>query len=153
MFVRALVAFLVLPVVVAGLVPLLIAGGDVGFSRTAVLGVPVLLIGFLLLIWCVRDFYVSGKGTLAPWDPPKHLVVVGLYRFVRNPMYIAVLTIIAGWALIFGSLRLGLYLLFLAVVFHLRVLYYEEPWLKRKFNADWEKYSKEVPRWLPHPRS
>jgi protein-S-isoprenylcysteine O-methyltransferase Ste14 len=108
-------------------------------------------IGFLLLLWCVRDFYVSGKGTLAPWDPPKRLVVVGLYRFVRNPMYVAVLTVVAGWSLAFGSRWLGLYLGILAVAFHLRVLFYEEPWLSRQFGADWVAYSKAVPRWLPRP--
>lgn len=152
MFIRALIAFLALPGVVAGVVPLLILGGDAHLARTAPYGIALLCIGFLLLLWCVRDFYVSGKGTLAPWDPPKRLVVVGLYRFVRNPMYVAVLTVVAGWSLAFGSGWLGLYLGILAVGFHLRVLFYEEPWLSRQFGTDWEVYAKAVPRWLPRPR-
>ncbi len=151
MFIRALIAFLVLPGVVAGLAPLWIAGRDAHLAQTAPYGIALLSIGFLLLLWCVRDFYVSGKGTLAPWDPPKRLVVVGLYRFVRNPMYLAVLTVVAGWSLVFGSVRLGWYLCLLAVGFHLRVLLFEEPWLSRQFGADWEAYSKAVPRWLPRP--
>lgn len=151
MFIRALIAFLVLPGVVAGIVPLLIVGVDLRLAKTAPYGITLLSIGFVLLLWCVRDFYVSGKGTLAPWDPPKRLVVVGLYRYVRNPMYVAVLTVVAGWSLTFGSMWLGVYLCILAVAFHLRVLLYEEPQLSRQFGADWEAYSKAVPRWLPSP--
>jgi protein-S-isoprenylcysteine O-methyltransferase Ste14 len=67
----------------------------------------------VVLLWCVRDFYVSGRGTLAPWDPPKHLVVVGLYRFTRNPMYIGVLMVVGGWGLRAGSPVLGMYLVVL----------------------------------------
>ena len=73
------------------------------------MGMAPLVAGVVILLWCVRDFYVAGKGTLAPWDPPKHLVVIGLYRFVRNPMYLAVLAIIVGQALLFGSWWLVLY--------------------------------------------
>jgi protein-S-isoprenylcysteine O-methyltransferase Ste14 len=108
--------------------------------------------GGFLLLWCVRDFFVSGKGTLAPWDPPKHLVVVGLYRHVRNPMYLAVLTIISGWCLLYVSVWLTLYLVFLALAFHLRVIFYEEPWLRRQFGAEWESYATAVSRWLPRAR-
>src|SRR6266496_937952 len=151
MFIRALIAFLALPSVVGVIVPLLIVGGDVHPAKTAPYGIALLSIGFLLLLWCVRDFYIFGKGTLAPWDPPKHLVVVGLYRFLRNPMYVAVLTMVAGWTLVFGSVWLAVYLCILAVGFHLPVLFHEEPWLSRQFGADWKAYSKAVPRWLPHP--
>ena len=149
MFVRALLAFLVLPGLVAGLVPVLIVGTRAHVAKTAPYGIAVILIGFILLFWCVRDFYVSGKGTLAPWDPPKRLVIVGLYRLVRNPMYVAVLTVVTGWALLFGSIGLVLYLILLGVLFHLRVIYYEEPILKQQFGADWEAYSKAVSRWFP----
>src|SRR5437868_2346993 len=151
MFIRALIAFLALPGMVAGIVPLLIVGGEAHLAHTAPYGIALLSIGFLLLLWCVRDFYISGKGTLAPWDPPKRLVIVGLYRYVRNPMYLAVLTIVAGWSLTFGSVGLAWYLCILAIGFHMRVLLYEEPWLSRQFGADWEAYSKAVPRWFPRP--
>jgi protein-S-isoprenylcysteine O-methyltransferase Ste14 len=149
MFIRALFAFLVLPGVVAGLVPVLIANADTNRHDGSAIGFGFLALGVLLLLWCVRDFYVSGKGTLAPWDPPKRLVVVGLYRFVRNPMYFAVLTMVLGWTLIFGSTWLAFYLVALAIGFHLRVLFHEEPRLRRQFAAEWSAYSKTVPRWLP----
>jgi protein-S-isoprenylcysteine O-methyltransferase Ste14 len=150
MFVRALFAFLILPGVVAGLIPAVIVYGGGNFHDGSVVGYAIGAVGLGLLLWCVRDFFVSGKGTLAPWDPPKHLVVVGLYRFIRNPMYVAVLTTVLGWSVAFHSAWVGLYLLLLAIGFHLRVVLYEEPWLRRQFGAEWEAYLASVPRWLPH---
>ena len=152
MFIRALIAFLLLPCVVAGVIPYLVIGGNLRLAKTAPYGIGLATIGFVLLLWCVRDFYAAGKGTLAPWDPPKRLVIVGLYRFVRNPMYIAVLTLVAGWSLTFGSIWLGVYLCILALGFHLRVVIYEEPRLAQQFPAEWETYSKAVSRWLPRPQ-
>jgi len=153
MFLRALIAFLALPGVVAGLVPVLIGLGDTRRHGGSVIGFGVLALGVVLLLWCVRDFYVAGKGTLAPWDPPKRLVVVGLYRFVRNPMYVAVLTVVLGWTLVFGSVWLTFYMVALAMAFHLRVLFYEEPRLRQQFGAEWKAYSAAVPRWLPRLRT
>ena len=98
MFARALLAFLVLPCVVAVLAPPLIAFLDPWRGRACTPGLAVMLAGAIVLLWCVRDFYVSGKGTLAPWDPPEKLVVIGLYRYVRNPMYVGVLLLVFGWA-------------------------------------------------------
>jgi protein-S-isoprenylcysteine O-methyltransferase Ste14 len=150
LFLRALVAFLVLPAIVGGLFPWLILGGD--HSRTAgtAWGWPILSFGAIVLLWCVGEFYVTGKGTLAPWDPPKKLVTAGLYRFVRNPMYIGVLGFVLGWSLIAGSLRMTEYAVLLAIGFHLRVILYEEPTLARLFGADWEQYRTKVNRWWPH---
>jgi protein-S-isoprenylcysteine O-methyltransferase Ste14 len=151
MFLRALAAFLALPGIVGGLLPFLILGGKPRPAAGAAPGFALLGAGLVLLLWCVRDFYVSGKGTLAPWDPPRHLVVVGLYRFVRNPMYVAVLTIVAGWGVAYRSPPLGVYLLVLAAGFHLRVVMGEEPWLLRRYGAEWERYCATTPRWLPGP--
>jgi protein-S-isoprenylcysteine O-methyltransferase Ste14 len=103
LFFRALLAFLALPTVVGGLFPWLLLGSDRWRMRGSVLGLPILLSGAGILFWCVRDFYVIGKGTLAPWDPPKKLVIAGLYRYMRNPMYVGVLAWVAGWSLISGS--------------------------------------------------
>ncbi len=100
-------------------------------------------------MWCVRDFYVVGKGTLAPWDPPKKLVTVGLYRFVRNPIYVGVFGFVAGWSLIAGSWRMAEYAGLLAVGFHLRVIFYEEPTLARLFGHEWERYRSSANRWWP----
>jgi len=149
MYLRALLAFLALPGVVAGLVPMLLAHLDAGRKGGCAFGFVLMGVGLVLLLWCVRDFLVSGRGTLAPWDPPKRLVVVGLYRFVRNPMYLAVLTLVAGWGLATGSRLLAGYGAVLAVGFHLRIVCYEEPWLRRQFGAEWTAYSASVSRWLP----
>jgi protein-S-isoprenylcysteine O-methyltransferase Ste14 len=86
---------------------------------------------------------------LAPWDPPKKLVVIGLYRFVRNPMYIGVLLLVLGWGLYFCSPILFLYTATLSLGFHMRVITNEEPWLKAQFGIEWDLYQKEVARWLP----
>ncbi len=85
LFLRALVSFLVLPGTIAGLIPAWIVSTDRGRGHGLILGAVPLAIGVVMLLWCVRDFYVSGRGTLAPWDPLKRLVIVGIYRFTRNP--------------------------------------------------------------------
>lgn len=149
MFARALLAFLVLPGLVAILAPPLIAFLDPWRGQTCTLGLAVMLAGAIVLLWCVRDFYVSGKGTLAPWDPPKELVLVGLYRHIRNPMYVGVLLLVLGWAIYFSSIVLAAYVVVLAVGFHIWVVTYEEPWLKSQFAEEWHVYSKAVSRWLP----
>jgi protein-S-isoprenylcysteine O-methyltransferase Ste14 len=153
MFFRAVLAFLALPAVVGGLVPWLLLDSDAWRLRGTSLGWPVLVFGACILMWCVRDFYKIGKGTLAPWDPPKELVVLGLYRYVRNPMYLGLLGWVAGWALIAGSPVLAVYTVFLAVAFHLRVIFYEERFLARQFGSQWRDYRAAVHRWLPKPPS
>ena len=149
MFFRALLAFLALPAIIGGLFPWLLLGSYGWRMRGNNLGWPILLFGAGILMWCVRDFYVTGKGTLAPWDPPKKLVIIGLYRFMRNPMYVGVLGWVAGWSLIAGSLILVAYAGVLAISFHLRVICYEEPTLARKFGYEWTEYRATVNRWLP----
>lgn len=149
MFFRALFAFLVLPGLAAFLAPPLIAAIDPWRRQTWWPGLVLMLAGAVVLVWCVRDFYVSGKGTLAPWAPPKRLVVVGLYRLVRNPMYIGVLLLVAGWASFLASPVLVLYALVLAVAFHMRVVMYEEPWLAAQFGDEWHSYRARVRRWSP----
>lgn len=108
----------------------------------------MLALGGALLLWCVRDFFVRGRGTLAPWDPPVALVREGPYRFSRNPMYLAVLTIVAGWAIGFRSTGLLAYGVALAIAFHLRVVFGEEPYLASTHGAVWASYRERVPRWL-----
>jgi len=142
MFARALVAFLVLPGVVAGIIPSLIFLVDPWRIEGVSIGYLFLGLGLFLLLWCVRDFYVSGKGTLAPWDPPRNLVIVGLYRYVRNPMYLSVPVILSGWVLLSGSMALFFYVFVIAVMFHLRVTLNEERWLAKIFPEAWAAYSK-----------
>ena len=146
LFWRALLAFLALPGVVAFAVPLWwLAPRGRSFS---LLGLLPLIFGVVLLLWTVRDFYVAGRGTLAPWSPPEELVVVGLYRVSRNPMYIAVILVLLGWAIGFQSPSIAIYALLIAVGFHLRVLFGEEPWLARVHREKWRLYEEQVPRWL-----
>lgn len=151
LFVRALLAFLVLPGSATVLVPWLLVRQSAGGAAGAIglVGLLPLAIGVVLLLWCVIDFARVGRGTLAPVDPPTVLVRRGLYRVVRNPMYVAVLTILVGEALCFGSWPIAVWAVLLAVAFHLRVRWYEEPVLLGMFGADFDAYCRRVPRWIP----
>lgn len=147
MFIQALIAFLALPGVVAFTIPAVwVLLADVPLAHPPGLG--LLLLGTAGLLWCVRDFYVSGKGTLAPWSPPRQLVIVGLYRYTRNPMYVAVTLILLGWAVSFALTGLYVYAAAVALAFHIRVVFGEEPWLARTHGAQWQDYAERVPRWL-----
>jgi protein-S-isoprenylcysteine O-methyltransferase Ste14 len=146
LFLKALAAFLVLPGVVAFAIPLGLLKPSTPAFHPA--GLALAAIGTVLLLWCVRDFYIAGKGTLAPWSPPGTLVVVGLYRWSRNPMYVSVLMILAGWAAAFASPGLALYALIVMVAFHLRVVLAEEPWLAQRYGDAWDRYRSNVARWL-----
>jgi len=148
MLFRALLAFLLLPGTVALLIPLLWLWQSGNLQVQWPWGLLILVLGGLGLLWCVRDFYVAGKGTLAPWAPPENLVQIGLYRYSRNPMYICVTVIILGWCITFLSLTLLLYCALIFIAFYLRVVYGEEPWLARTHGQYWEDYTKQVPRWL-----
>jgi protein-S-isoprenylcysteine O-methyltransferase Ste14 len=149
MLFRALLAFITLPGIFAGLIPTQIVMYDPYRGSGHLIGALILLLGLAILTLCVRDFLVIGRGTLAPWDPPKHLVVRGLYRYSRNPMYVAIINSLAGWALISGSPLLAAYSLFMATAFYLRVVYGEELDLAKQFGDEWIDYTKKVPRWLP----
>ena len=112
-------------------------------------GATLVALGAAGLVWCGWHFAVTGLGTPAPFDPPKKLVVRGPYRYVRNPMYFSVVTVLAGESLFFASWALVRYLVFCWVVVHLFVLLYEEPTLRGKFDADYEEYCRKVWRWVP----
>ncbi len=149
MFLRALLAFLMVPVVVAGITPYLLSLYDPFKAHGSLSGLFIQIFGLIILLCCVRDFYISGKGTLAPWDPPKKLVTVGLYRHVRNPMYISVLCILLGWLILTASPFVCGFMLFLGLAFYFRVKMHEEPWAATHFGNEWLSYKNNVPRWLP----
>jgi protein-S-isoprenylcysteine O-methyltransferase Ste14 len=152
-FLRALLAFLACPGLMAFVLPAFVAGVEQGApARWSVAGIVAFGAGVAGLLACVREFYVAGKGTLAPWSPPERLVTTGLYAWSRNPMYLSVLLILAGWALLYRRDALWAYAALMAVVFHLRVLLGEEPWQARTFGAAWTDYAARVPRWLGRPR-
>ncbi len=148
MFTRALIAFLALPGMVAFVIPAvwLVYTGHTRLAHP--LGLVILAIGAVGLAWCIRDFYVAGGGTLAPWEPPKKLVIIGLYRYSRNPMYISVVLVLLGWAVTFSSPGLTIYSVLVLTAFHVRVVWGEEPRLARMHGIEWELYAHQVPRWL-----
>jgi protein-S-isoprenylcysteine O-methyltransferase Ste14 len=117
-------------------------------------GAALALVGLAVYFRCLWDFGARGRGTPAPIDPPRALVVTGLYRWVRNPMYWGVGLFIAGEAIFYGSRGVFLYLAVWLVFVHLMVVLYEENALRRAFGAAYEEYCRTVPRWLPRrPRS
>ena len=113
----------------------------------------MLAAGLAIFLWCVSDFVTRGNGTPDPNRPPRALVVHGLFRLVRNPMYVGVVTMIGGEALLFLSPWLLAWAATMLIVFHLRVVIYEEPTLARTFGEAWDEYRSRVPRWLPRLRA
>lgn len=113
------------------------------------IGLLPIVLGALAYLWCAWDFTFVGKGTPAPFDPPKEIVVRGLYRYVRNPMYVAALLALTGEVILFGSISILIYAAIVFTVFHLWIIFYEEPTLKRKFGASYERYCMKVSRWIP----
>ena len=112
-------------------------------------GALPVLIGIAIYSWCAWDFTFAGRGTPAPIDPPKELVVRGLYRYIRNPMYVGILSILLGEALLFASQRLVVYTAVAFIFYFLIVVFYEEPTLRHKFGESYHRYCKSVPRWIP----
>jgi protein-S-isoprenylcysteine O-methyltransferase Ste14 len=112
-------------------------------------GLLCIALGSLLLVACISEFVRSGHGTLSPVDPPRQLVVRGLYRYVRNPMYLSVTMILLGEVLVTGSAALLVYWIVWFIGVNLFVLGYEEPTLHRRFGSAYNRYRAEVGRWLP----
>lgn len=143
----------VVPGTVSVYVPLLIARrGPPASGPGLAIASAVLTVGAAIYAWCLWDFARLGRGTPAPIDAPKKLVVCGLYRYMRNPMYAGVITVILGWAILFPTASLALYGLGVATCFHLFVVLYEEPHLLRAFGREYEQYCTRVGRWLPRAR-
>jgi len=112
-------------------------------------GLVAVAVGVVLLIACIWEFAKSGRGTLSPVDPPRELVVRGLYRYVRNPMYLSVTVILLGEVLLAWSRALLLYWAVWFVLVNVFVTWYEEPALRRQFGESYERYARNVRRWLP----
>jgi protein-S-isoprenylcysteine O-methyltransferase Ste14 len=144
--------FLVIaPGVAAGLVPWLLTGWETGDAPAPVrvVGGVLTAAGAAFLVHSFARFVVEGIGTPAPVAPPERLVVGGAYRWVRNPMYVAVTTAIAGQALLLGRFELLAYAAAFWCVTAAFVHWYEEPNLTRRFGADYDRYRRTVPGWLP----
>jgi protein-S-isoprenylcysteine O-methyltransferase Ste14 len=162
-FLSHLRAILVLPftgIVIIPAVILLFTGSAVGVWGwdypfgiiQIILGGPIILLGLYLLYSTIRLFVVIGRGTLAPWEPPRKLVITGIYGYVRNPMISGVLVALFGEAVLFGSIAVFVWCatFFIANGVYFRFL--EEPGLVRRFGGDYVEYRRNVPTWLPRLR-
>jgi len=140
------------PGLVAGLAPWWLTGWRADGAYPAlvrIVGWVMIAAGAAVLISAFAQFAISGLGTPAPVAPTEQLVVRGLYRYVRNPMYLAVLAVITGQALVLGRPVLLVYAAVVAAAFAAFVLGYEQPTLARRYGAQYEAYRKAVPGWLP----
>lgn len=155
--IRALIS-LVLPVIITVIIPLLVildfnnhllAFNSALSGAMLAIGTFLIVLGLGFVVYTNKAFLRIGKGTLAPWDPPKKLVVAGAYRYVRNPMISGVLMIVLGETLIFSSIELFILFILFFIVNHIYFVYSEEPGLIKRFGEDYIEYKKNVPRWIP----
>jgi protein-S-isoprenylcysteine O-methyltransferase Ste14 len=152
---RTVLFTMLVPGTVAVYIPWRLRGGGhlAAHGVAAWAGIAMIVAGaaiyFDTAFW---GFAVVGKGTPAPIAPTKHLVVTGLHRFVRNPMYIGVGLVVAGQAWLFHSVHIAIYLAVVSVIMNFFVLLYEEPTLHRQFGAEYDRYRARVPRWIPRIR-
>ena len=115
-------------------------------------GAVWIIVGIVIGSWCTFDFMIRGRGTPNPLDPPKLLVQLGFYRYVRNPGYVSVAFILLGETLFFRSVSVAIYAAVLLVGIHLLVVLYEEPILRQRYGESYDEYCKRVPRWIPRIR-
>jgi protein-S-isoprenylcysteine O-methyltransferase Ste14 len=147
--VRNLVFTIVVPGLGGAWVPWRILTRDGPAAASAWQAAPVIAAGVALYAWCVWNFAAVGRGTPGPWDAPARVVATGPYRWVRNPIYLAALLIVAGEAWLFTSLPLLAYAAAMAVFFHLFVVGYEERALRRRFGRCYAEYQSNAARWIP----
>lgn len=114
-----------------------------------ILGGVLMSIGLALFITTIRLFSVLGKGTLAPWQPPKKLIIVGLYRYVRNPMVSSIFLMLLGEAMFFYSKAIFIWFLIFMVLNCFFLIFWEEPRLAKRFGEEYKHYQRTVPRWIP----
>jgi len=159
LLIRSVISVLALPVMVAGVLPVWLVstrGAAIGAGLpmplnliAAAIGLAFGATGLILAAGAIRRFSTEGQGTLAPWDPPRKLVVRGIYRYVRNPMISGVLSILAGEAIFFGSMAIFKWFVFFAVLNAIYMPLWEEPGLAARFGQDYLSYKNHVPRWIP----
>lgn len=112
------------------------------------IGIVLIIIGITAVIYLIFIFKILGNGTPVPIEPTKKLIVKGLYKYSRNPLYISHLTILLGIALFFGRITLFIYCLLVFLVFNAIIIYWEEPQLKKRFGKEYLNYMRKVPRWI-----
>lgn len=150
LLIKNLLFTVIVPGTVAVYLPLEMTQDRTLSSGTATLLSLLLFVsGGAIYAWCVWDFASFGRGTPLPLDAPRKLVIRGLYAYSRNPMYVGVLTVILGWAVLFRSWSLVGYALLVATCFQLFIVLYEEPHLRSAFGSPYDEYRSRVGRWLP----
>ena len=153
LWLRTLLFTILVPGVELVLVPLVVVQLDLGprleLGPAEYIGLAPLAAGLIIIFRCFADFVRRGRGTPAIYDPPRELVVAGLYRYVRNPQYVGVVLALVGEALLTGMVVLFGYAALMAIGYHLFVRCYEEPTLGRRFGEEYARYREAVPRWLP----
>jgi protein-S-isoprenylcysteine O-methyltransferase Ste14 len=153
----SVIFLLIAPLTVVGWIPWWITRWRMessfgSFALLRVVGGFLILVGVPVLLDSFARFAIQGLGTPAPVFPTRHLIVQGLYRYVRNPMYVALLLVVTGQALLFGSLHLLEYGAIVWLFTHLFVIGYEEPTLRAKFGEEYKTFCAHVPRWIPRFR-
>lgn len=148
---KTLVFTVVVPGTVAVVIPRYLIGGFSvpAFGPLPAFGLMAIVLGACIYFRCAWEFAVRGLGTPAPIAPTKYLVVSGLHRYVRNPMYLGVALVIVGEAGLFRTVHLAEYAVVMLLTAHLFVIFYEEPTLHRQFGESYEQYRRSVPRWIP----
>jgi protein-S-isoprenylcysteine O-methyltransferase Ste14 len=147
-----IISFL-LPIIVLIIVPLCIEKDiTIKFLPAFILGVIIIVIGLYAITMTVSSIIRVGKGTLAPWSPSRHLVIVGMYGYVRNPMILGVLTVLIGESVAILSYRILIWAACFFVINTIWFLVFEEPSLIKKFGDEYREYKKNVPRWVPRLR-
>lgn len=154
LFVRNLIFTILQPGIVAGLIPYLILRNQWTvvnvheFKFIHYSGIILFLMGLVIMFHCIINFAVKGRGTLSPADPTRRLVIAGLYRFSRNPMYVGVMLILIGESVFSQSTDLWIYSLVIFSCFHIFIVLVEEPRLKRDFGDEYNQYRERVRRWV-----
>ena len=141
---------LLLPFTVLILVPFYIEKNiSIKYISTFVIGLIIIILGVYVMIQTISSFIKIGKGTLAPWSPPRRLIICGMYGYVRNPMILGVLTVLIGETITILSLNIFIWAIVFFIINNVFFFAYEEPNLEKKFGDEYREYKKNVPRWLP----
>ncbi|GAB3926987.1 methyltransferase family protein [Larkinella terrae] len=154
LFLRNLFFTLLQPGIVTGLIPYLIVRNQLRslfakpFEIHHYLGIGIWFLGLIILTDCIIRFATEGRGTISPADPTKRLVVKGLYRFSRNPMYVGVMLVLIGEAVFCPAIALWMYTISVFIAVSVFVITHEEPRLRNDFGADYEEYCRRVRRWI-----
>jgi protein-S-isoprenylcysteine O-methyltransferase Ste14 len=153
--IKTILFMLLIPGLLLGAMPIWLMKTDTALFSFGILrwlAVPFWAAGTAVMVWCAWAFTVRGHGTPSPTDPPKELVVSGLYRYVRNPIYVGVIIFLLGFVFWHPTRAILLMPAIVAVSSHLFVIFYEEPHLRKAFGSAYEEYCRSVPRWIPRGR-